>query len=455
MTRDAASSIAARELAVVVCLLSACGLRGPETSGNLTVPQGFEIEIAAGPPLVERPMIVDMDEQGRLYVAESSGSNDPVQQQLAEKPHSILRLEDTDGDGRFDRRVVFADKMMLPEGVLWHGGSLYVAAPPTIWKLTDTDGDGTADQREEWFDAKTLTNCANDLHGPYLGPDGWIYWTKGAFAEQTYERPGLRPLVTKAAHVFRRRPGGGPVEAVLTGGMDNPVEVAFTPEGERFLTSTFLQHPQLGRRDGILHAVYGGVYGKVHGVTDSHPMTGGYLSVATHLGPAAPVGLARYQSSVFGDGYRNNLFASLFNMHKVTRHILRPAGATYETEDSDFLVSDNPDFHPTDVMEDADGSLLIVDTGAWLGAIYRVRRRGAPTIHDPRGSELRWQAMAPGQLTELLADSRPFVRNRSIEVLAKKGEAARSVPDKSEVSTRPDLSQLSDFEVLSDLYRRG
>ena len=444
MMRNAVSSTAARGPGVVVCLLSAaCGLQGPATSGNLnlTVPRGFAIEIAAGPPLVGRPMIVDMDEHGRLYVAESSGSNDPVQQQLAEKPHSILRLEDTDGDGRFDRRVVFADKMMLPEGVLWHGGSLYVAAPPAIWKLTDTDGDGTADQREEWFDAKTLTNCANDLHGPYLGPDGWIYWTKGAFAEQTYERPGLRPLVTKAAHVFRRRPDGGPVEAVLTGGMDNPVEVAFTPEGERFLTSTFLQHPQLGRRDGILHAVYGGVYGKVHAVTDSHPMTGGYLPVTTHLGPAAPVGLARYQSLVFGDGYRNNLFATLFNMHKVTRHILKPAGATYETEDSDFLVSGNPDFHPTDVMEDADGSLLIVDTGAWyklccptsqlskpdvLGAIYRVRRRGAPAIRDPRGSKLHWQAMAPGELTELLADSRPFVRKRSIEVLAKKGEAAVS-----------------------------
>ena len=96
-----------------------------------------------------------------------------------------MRLEDTDGDGRFDKRTVFADKMMFPEGTMWHDGSLYVAAPPSIWKLTDTDGDGVADQRVEWFQGKTLTGCANDLHGPYLGPDGWIYWCKGAFAEQT------------------------------------------------------------------------------------------------------------------------------------------------------------------------------------------------------------------------------------------------------------------------------
>ena len=96
--------------------------------------------------------------------------------------------------------------MMLPEGTMWLDGSLYVAAPPSIWKLTDTNGDGVADQREEWFRGETLTSCANDLHGPYLGIDGWIYWTKGAFAQQTYERIGQPALVTRAAHIFRRRP---------------------------------------------------------------------------------------------------------------------------------------------------------------------------------------------------------------------------------------------------------
>ena len=124
----------------------------------------------AGPPLVDRPITAAFDEQGRLYVADSSGSNDNVQKQLAERPHRIVRLEDTDGDGTFDTRTMFADKMMFPEGTMWFDGSLYVSAPPSIWKLTDTDGDGVADQRVEWFQGKTLTGCANDLHGPYLGP---------------------------------------------------------------------------------------------------------------------------------------------------------------------------------------------------------------------------------------------------------------------------------------------
>ena len=417
---------------------------GPSGSAfpGIAVPAGFEIELAAGPPLTERPIVVDMDEEGRLYVAESSGSNDHVKKQLKERPHSILRLEDADGDGRYDRRTVFADKMMFPEGVLWYDGSLYVAAPPHIWKLTDTDDDGVADRREEWFDGKTLTNCANDLHGPYLGPDGWIYWAKGAFAEQTYERPGRKPLVTKASHIFRRRPEGGLIESVMAGGMDNPVEVAFTPEGERFITSTFIEQPALGRRDGLLHAVYGGVYGKVHGVTDSHPQTGGLLPALVQLGPAVPVGLDYYSTDALGAGYQGNLFATLFNLNKVIRVELKPKGATFEPQVSDFVTSTRLDFHPTDVMEDADGSLLVVDTGAWYvlccpssvlsqpevhGAIYRVKRRGAAAVEDARGLSFDWRGATAAELAGLLDDWRPVVRERAIQELSKRGGDALGV----------------------------
>ncbi len=411
---------------------------------TFTLPFGFEIEVAAGPPLVDRPIVADFDEQGRLYVADSSGSNEPVALQLLKKPHRILRLEDTRGEGRFDKRTVFADKMMFPEGVMWHAGSLYVAAPPSIWKLTDTKGDGVADQRVEWFQGKTLTGCANDLHGPYLGPDGWIYWCKGAFAKQTHERLlGQPPFVTRAAHIFRCRPDGTGIESVMTGGMDNPVDVVFTPGGERIFTTTFFQHPGGGRRDGLIHAIYGGIYGKDHDVIYEHKWTSpALMPVLTHMGPAAPCGLTRYESRVFGPEYQDNLFAAQFNMHKISRHILEPDGATFKSRDEDFLVSSNSDFHPTDVLEDADGSLLVVDTGGWyrlccpssqmykpdiLGAIYRVRRQGAPRIDDPRGLKLAWAEMSAKDLTDLLCDPRPAVRQRAVQVLAARGLRAMEV----------------------------
>lgn len=448
--------------------ISAPSLAG-EVSLNghvFTLPDGFEIEQVAGAPLVNRPITADFDEQGRLYVADSSGSNERPDKQLQNPTHRIVRLEDTDGDGTFDKSVVYADRMMFPEGTLWYDGSLYVSAPPSIWKLTDTDGDGVADQRSEWFEGKTLTGCANDLHGPYLGLDGWIYWCKGAFAEQTYPLPprqnssatkesSQRQLVTKAAHIFRRRAdGSGLVESVMTGGMDNPVDVAFMPSGERIFTTTFLQNPGGGLRDGLIHATYGGVYGKVHNVTDYHPRTGDLLPPLVHMGPAAPCGLTRYESNVFGNEFRDNLFACQFNMHKVSRHVLEPFGATFKSTDSDFVASSNIDFHPTDVLEDADGSVIISDTGGWytlccptsqltkpdiLGAIYRVKRKGMPVVADPRGLKLNWSTSTAEELAHRLADDRQAVRSRAMQALAKLAEPAIPALEKQLKSDRADV----------------
>lgn len=407
---------------------------------TFTLPAGFTIERIAGPGLTDRPIHADYDEQGRLYVAESSGSNEPVKKQLEDKPHSVLRLEDTNGDGVFDKRTVFADRMMFPEGVLWHEGSVYVTAPPEIWKLTDTNDDGVADQREVWFNPGTLTGCANDLHGPFLGRDGWIYWSKGAFAEQKLDLADGGKLVTKAAHIFRRHPSGGGVEAVMTGGMDNPVEFVMTPAGDHFFTSTFMRHPGGGLRDGIGHASYGAMFGKDHDVLDDHPRTSGALNdPMVHLGPAAPAGLCYSESDAFGADHRGNLYAALFNLQKVTRHVLVPDGAGFKTIDEDFLVSDQRDFHPTDVFEDADGSLIVIDTGGWykiccptsqlykpdvLGAIYRIRKSGMPGVADPRGLKLAWETATANELAKRLEDGRPYVRQRTIKELAAKGAVA-------------------------------
>jgi putative membrane-bound dehydrogenase-like protein len=414
-----------------------------ELNGHrFTLPLGFEIEIAAPSARVPRPITADFDEQGRLYVADSSGTNEDVEQQIKHPSHRIVRLEDIQGNGQFDKATVFADHVMFPEGTMWRAGSLYVAAPPSIWKFTDKTGRGVANERVEWFEGKTLTHCANDLHGPYLGPDGWIYWCKGAFARQVYDRPGKQPFITKAAHIFRARPDGSGIEPVMTGGMDNPVAVVFMPNGERIFTTTFFQHPAGGLRDGLIHAVYGAIYGKVHEVIFDHPWTGPtVMPVLTHMGAAAPCGLVRYETTAFGPEYANNLFACQFNMHKVSRHVLTPNAATYSSRDDDFLVSDNHDFHPTDVLEDADGSLLVVDTGGWykiccptsqlqkpdvLGAIYRIRRPEAPRVDDPRGLKIAWVSLDVAALAERLDDSRPAVRRKAIELLADKARLAIS-----------------------------
>ena len=446
---------------------------------TFTLPEGFVIEVAASSALVPRPITAAFDDQGRLYVADSSGSNENVQIQLQKKPHRILRLEDTDGDGVFDKATVFVKNIMFPEGTLWYQGSLYVAAPPHILKFTDTDGDGVADREEIWFDGKTLTGCANDLHGPYLGPDGYIYWCKGAFARQEYTLPNGKKFVTRAAHIFRATPDGKQIEPVITGGMDNPVDVVFLPNGDMIFSTTFFQHPADGRRDGLIHAIYGGIYGKDHDPIYEHPWTSPQLMpVLTHMGPAAPCGLHCYTSDQFGPEYRYNLFCCQFNLRKVSRHVLVPKGSTYVSHDSDFLVSDNIDFHPTDVLEDRDGSLLVLDTGGWYkiccptsqfikadvtGAIYRIKKVGAhrerralPAEPLPRLRQIALHRDARG-LKEALAalrDSDLMKRRWAAEALGRIGDP-QAVPALLEALADPANDRPLDHALTYALLEIG
>ena len=420
---------------------------------HFKVADGFELTLVTTTAITARPINASLDERGRLYVTESSGSNAPVAEQLKTRPHSVLRLEDTTGDGIYDSRRVFAKNMMFPEGAMWLDGSLYVSAPPEIWKLTDTTGDGIADQREVWFDGKTLTHCANDLHGPYPGRDGWIYWCKGAFAEQTYQRPGRTPFVTKASHIFRAKPDGTEIEHVMTGGMDNPVDVAFSQSGERFFTTTFLQNPSGGKRDGIIHAVYGGLYGKRHSVINDHVRTGELMPPLIHLGAAAPSGLEAIDLRLLNGenhtaaGVDCALVAAQFNKHAISLHVLREHGATYRSEDVDLVTCSHPDFHPTDVIQDVDGSLLIIDTGGWYklccptsqlmkpdvpGAIYRLRST-RPTARPALPAD--WARIDVAELKTWFASRWPHAVEFAMRELARRDAA---IPELTKLTKHRD-----------------
>ena len=200
---------------------------------------------------------------------------------------------------------------------------------------------------------------------------------------------------TRASHIFRARPDGTGIEPVMTGGMDNPVDVVVHCRAASISSPrTFLQHPAGGKRDGLIHAIYGGVYGKDHDVVYEHPWTSPHLMpLMTHLGPAAPCGLHRYESDQFGKEYDEQPL--LLPVQHAQGEPARPGAEGLDLRRRrirDFVVRTTLDFHPTDVIEDADGSLLIVDTGGWYklccptsqlvkpdvtGAIYRVRKVGA------------------------------------------------------------------------------
>jgi len=403
------------------------------------VPQGFTIDRVAGYPLVSHPMLAGFDERGRLFVASASGLNLPAPELIKQEPNFVQLLEDTNGDGRFDKGTMFADKMTFPMGALWHRGALYVASPPNIWKLEDRDGDGVADQRTVLVSKFGFSGNAADVHGCFLGPDGRIYWCEGRHGHEFRDKKGTLFSKGKAARIFSCRRDGSDVRVFAGGGMDNPVEIDWTPQGEMFGSVNIMQGQP--RVDTLVHWIEGGVYPREDqgDAIAEFRRTGELLPSVADLGHAAVSGLTRYRSNHFGREYQGNVFLSIFNTHKVVRIIVTRSGATYTSKVEDFLVSDDPDFHPTDVLEDADGSLLVIDTGGWFrigcptsvvakpdiaGAIYRIRKIGGPVHVDARGLKLDLPKKNAAELIPYLDDPRPAVRDQVIDLLAQQGKVA-------------------------------
>jgi putative membrane-bound dehydrogenase-like protein len=414
---------------------------------GLHVPEGFVVEVAAGPELSAYPMFMEFDPEGRMYIAESSGKDLSGKEMVAEPGCSILMLEDVDHDGVFDKRTVFADKLSLPMGVLWHEGSVYTASPPDFIRLKDTDGDGVADEREVILTGWNVLNTAS-LHGPFLGQDGYMYLTHGRHGYKIETKEG-HTLEGQAARIWRCKPDGTQLERYCGGGFDNPVEIAFTEAGELIGTMTYFTDPMNGQRDALMHWVEGGVYPKVHEslAEFDHQRTGDLLQPITKFARVAPSGFMRYRGQAFGAEFKDSYFSAQFNPHRVQRHIITRAGATFASQDSDFLTSTDPDFHPTDVLEDADGSVLVSDTGAWYvdacpvsrvskpeirGTVYRIRRADAPKVEDPRGLKLAWDKATAKQLAERLQDPRTVVRDRA-------GWALSAMPGKAEAPLKDVL----------------
>ena len=437
------------------------------------VPEGFTVECVAAAPLVQHPMLACFDDRGRLFVCESAGTNRRASELLADPQDKILVLDDDNGDGVFDKSTVFADKLVFPQGCLWYRGALYTCSSPYLWKLDDTDNDGVCDKRTVLVKSFGFSGNAADIHGPFLSPDGRLYWCDGRHGHEIRDlgegefggednavaippkpEPGLPnpegSLLTKgkAARIFSCKPDGSEVQVLCGGGMDNPVEVDFWETGE-CLGSVNLFYGQ-PRGDCLVHWVEGGVYPRFdqQDCIAEFKSTGELLREVHNYGHVAVSGMARYRSDQFFGADpqspptavggtltdRAHFFVTEFNTHKVVHTILERDGATFRhVETTDFFVSDNPDCHPTDVLEDADGSLLVIDTGGWFrigcptsqiakpeigGAIYRIRRDGAHQIDDPRGARLDFAAMEPADVLPYLSDSRPWVREAAIESLA-------------------------------------
>ncbi len=149
-----------------------------ESMRKIHLSPGFGVELVASEPLVFDPVAIDWSPDGRLWVVEMADY--PLGLDGKGKPGGRVRvLEDTDGDGRYDKATLFADGLSFPTGLLtWRDGVIVTAAPEIVF-LRDTDGDGKADSREVLVSGLMEGNQQLRANGLRWGLDGWVYCAAG------------------------------------------------------------------------------------------------------------------------------------------------------------------------------------------------------------------------------------------------------------------------------------
>ncbi len=430
---------------------------------QVTVAEGYTVEVAAASPLVQHPIMGYLDDRGRLYVGDAAGVNLKKDELEKQRPNRVLMLEDADHDGRFEKRSVFADQMTFPQGACWLAGSLYVCSPPSLWRLTDTDDDGVADKREELVTGFDYTGNAADIHGPFLHPNGRLYWChgrKGHKVQRVTMVSGQRVLGEvvhegMACGIWSCKPDGSEVAWHSLGCGDNPVEVDFSPEGDILgVQNLYFNQP---RGDTLVHWLYGGIYERADQLQAiaGLPRTLAQMPVVYNFGHVAVSGCCLAKVGQVAGPLQ--MYVTHFNTQRVVRVELLPEGASYKATEHEFLKLHDPDIHLTDVMEDKDGSLLVIDTGGWfrsgcpasmmekpdvLGAVYRVRKQGvgggneSPT-RPAFASRLRSTSKATGEWVAQLSASdlrHVFLACQALDQLP-------SVPEGCEPALRKVLSR--------------
>jgi putative membrane-bound dehydrogenase-like protein len=343
----------------------------------------------------------------------------------------VRLLEDRNGDGKYETAKVFADKLVYPMGLAWRAGKLYIADPPELITFEDTDNDGRADNRSVIL-SKFGARDNGSLHGLTFGPDGLLYMTTGEPDGYRFELADDKVLEGNSGALIRCRPDGSNPE-VLARGFENLVEVIFMPGGEIIGTDNWYQRPQGGIRDALLHLVDGGLYPMHPDTGTPYPVTGDKLPPLALFPAVALSGLVRYDGGAFPSEFQGNLFSAQHNARRIGRHILRRGGSTFVSDDSDFLTTDDPDFHPSDVLQDKDGSLLVLDTGSWYtqhcptgrirkspatGGIYRVRYTGQKGEKPKPDAAAPIWAMASGAIDRNRLRSALFSTNTDVACVA-------------------------------------
>jgi putative membrane-bound dehydrogenase-like protein len=342
-------------------------LEAAESQKHFVTPVGFEARLFASDPDIRRPICMNWDERGRLWIAETVDY--PNNRQPAGKGHDrIVICEDTKGTGRADKVTVFADKLSIPTGFTFYkGGVIVVQAPHTLY-LKDKGGDGVADERRILF---TGWGTADTHAGPsnlHYGPDNWIYGIVGY--------SGFNGVVGGERHrfgqgFFRFRPDGSKLE-FLRSTNNNSWGVGFSEEGILF-GSTANGNPSVHlpipnryyeRVRGWSSSVLGGIAGNAA----MHPITDKVRQVDFHGHFTAGAGHALYTARTYPRQYWNRTaFVAEPTGHLLATFVIRPEAGTFRSHNGwNLLASDDEWTAPTMAEVGPDGNVWVIDWYSYI-----------------------------------------------------------------------------------------
>lgn len=411
-----------------------------EALKTFTVAPGFRIELVAAEPLVRDPVVIQFAPDGKLWVVEMVGYMPNVDGIGEDKPvGTIATLEDTNGDGRMDKRTVFADQLVMPRAISFVDGGVLVAAPLKLWYMRDTNGDGVADQKTEISDNYGNTSGPeHNANGLMWAMDNWIY-SANHTVRLRYEGNGKfasDETITRGQWGITQDDVG----RLYYNSNSDPLRVDFipgaylkrNPEFRTAGTAAFLAPNTLPIWPGRVTP------GINRGYTMLQP-DGKYHQVTSAGGPVI------YRGDLFPAEFRGNAFFTEPTGHLVKRMLLeeRDGGLSGRNayEGTEFLVSTDERFRPVNLANGPDGALYIADMYRGiiqhrvyvttflrnqiiergleqpinLGRIYRI----VPTDTEKRAPRIL-AGSTPAQLVAALGEDNGWTRDTAQRLLVEK-----------------------------------
>jgi len=441
-----------------------------DTVAQLAVEPGFEVSVMAHEPMVNKPIAIQWDAAGRMWVAESpeypngrrervapawreTGVLDPFNyDRPAEDKISIL--SDPDENGKFTKKTIFHEGLELVTGFcIYRDGVIAVHQPDIIW-IRDTNGDGKSDTVERIFTGFAPGDTHFVANHFIAAPDGWIYASMGGGADA--RRPDTPDQVVRIGPgVFRFRPDGSAIEQVSSKG-GNGFGLDITSDGEVFFgqatTGNPVQHVAVPENTLALGKT--GRAGGAQSVIERRKIAGyepvgraSLMQIDVVGGYSAACSSLIYEGGAWPDEWANSLFCTEPLVNVVHREVLVPNGPTFTGEmvrtDAEFIHSpDDYWFRPIDVALGPDGALYLLDfynpvvahndtrgplhsrSGAsvrpdrehFFGRVYRVQHQQAKALEVPD----LFAADLP-QRIEALSHPNRVVRFNALNLLVEQG----------------------------------